>query len=108
MAESFVERRQGPRVPVSDGVKSDRTVAISVRVLDLSLNGLLVVSSQPLEVGQYARISTRLGDHGIEADVIVRRVSAEEGSYRVGARFVSLDEATRETMRQFFAGGQGR
>ncbi len=109
MLESFVERRQGPRVNVtSEGVTSERAVAFSVRVLDLGLNGVLVATSQPLEVGQYARLSTRLGDHGIEADVVIRRVSAEDGErggYRVGARFVSLDEATRRTMQQFLAGG---
>jgi c-di-GMP-binding flagellar brake protein YcgR len=105
MVESFLDRRREPRRAVSGGVQSDRAVAISVRLLDIGLGGVLVASSLPLDVGQWARLSARFGDRAIDADVEVRRVSAvrdDKGGYKIGARFVSLDEATRQAMQQFF------
>jgi c-di-GMP-binding flagellar brake protein YcgR len=106
MVESFVERRREPRRTVSGAVQSDRAVAMSFRLLDIGLSGVLVSSSLPLEVGQCARLSTRLGERAIDADIEVRRVSAvrdDNGGYKIGARFVSLDEATRRAMQQFLA-----
>ncbi len=112
MREAFLERRRGPRVTLShDGVRSERALAMSVRLLDIGMNGVLLASSHPFEVGQHARMSTRLGNCTIDADVVVRRVSHVGGDqgYRIGARFVSLDEATRLAMQQFVAaGGDGR
>jgi len=107
MVESFLERRHGLRVRVDGGIRSDRAFAVSVRVLDIGATGVLLASSQSFEVGQHARMSARLGDRQIEAEVVVRRVDAaggDKGGYKIGARFVSLDEATRHTLQQFLAG----
>ena len=107
MADAYLERRQGPRVNVP-GVQSDRGLSVSVRVLDIGLSGVSVASSQSFDVGQHARMSTRLGDCPIEVDVVVRRVCAiggDKGGYKVSARFVSLDEATRQVMQRFLTGG---
>ena len=106
MVESFLERRRAPRRAAGGAVRSDRAVALSVRLLDIGLSGVLVGSSLPLEVGQCARLSARLGERSIDADIEVRRVSAARDNgvaYKVGARFVSLDEATRLAMQQFLA-----
>jgi hypothetical protein len=105
MAESFAERRRTARVTVR-GVQSERTVSISVRLIDISLSGVLMLSPRPVEVGQYAHLSARLGKHPLEADIQVRRVSAVQeagGGYKIGARLVSLDEETRGTIRQLLA-----
>jgi hypothetical protein len=105
VVESFAERRRAARVTVR-GVRSERTVAISVRLVDISLNGVLMLSPRPVETGQYAHLSARLGKHPLEADIQVRRVSAVQeagGGYKIGARLVSLDEVTRGTMRQLLA-----
>lgn len=105
MAESFVERRQMPRMRLSGGACVDRTVVMSVRLLDIGRRGLLLLSSQPLEVGQYGHLSARLGDVAIDADIEIRRVSPQRdgNGYRVGAQFVSLDPATQRAMEQFLA-----
>jgi hypothetical protein len=106
MAESYLERRREPRRAASGMVHSDRTVATSVRVLDIGLSGVLVASSLPFQIGQIAHLSTRFGERPIDADVEVRRVVPPNGDrigYRVGARFVSLDEATRQSMQKFLA-----
>ncbi len=109
--EAFLERRRGPRVNLAGEVRTERPVAISVRVLDIGISGVLLASSQPMEVGQHARISTRMGNRTIDADVVVSRVSPagdDKGGYKIGARFVALDEETRQTLEQFFAGGDNR
>ena len=105
-AEFFVERRLAPRRKVTGGVRSDRAVAVSVRVLDIGPSGILVMSSMAFEVGQCARLTTRFGDRAIDADVEVRRVLAPRdgsGTYRIGARFISLSEEARRAMKQFLA-----
>jgi hypothetical protein len=104
LAESFLDRRRQPRRAASGLVQSGRAVAVSVRILDIGLSGVLVASSQAFEVGQCARLTARLGDRAIDTDVEVRRVSApgdDRNGYRIGARFVSPDETTRQAMQQF-------
>jgi hypothetical protein len=106
MVESFLDRRRQPRRAASGSVQSGRAVAVSVRILDNALSGVLVASSQAFEVGQYARLTARLGERSIDTDVEVRRVSAsrdDRDGYRIGARFVSPDEATRQAMQRFLA-----
>ncbi len=108
MAEGFVDRRREPRVTVSADVRSERPLAVSVRLIDIGLSGVLMASSLPFQVGQFARLSARLGDRAIDTDIEIRRVSPrrdEKGGYAIGARFVSLDEATRRVMQQFLAAG---
>jgi c-di-GMP-binding flagellar brake protein YcgR len=93
---------------VSGDVRSERPVAVSVRLIDIGLSGVLMASSLPFQVGQFARLSARLGERAIETDVEIRRVSSrrdEKGGYAIGARFVSLDEGTRRVLQQFLAAG---
>ena len=108
MAEAYLERRNGPRLPVPSDVRTDRPLAVSVRIVDIGLPGVLLASSQPMQVGQHARIKIRAGADTIEADLAVRRVSpmrGDKGGYAIGARFVSLDDATRENIKRFLSIG---
>ena len=103
MTEPFVERRQAPRVRVSGRARLQWTSIMSVGLLDISCRGLLLESSQPLEVGQYGHLSAKLGnDVVIDGDIEIRRVSTlpDGQGYRIGTRFVSLDATTRRTMQQ--------
>jgi hypothetical protein len=108
MTEAFVERRRTPRVAVSGRARLAGPLTLSVRVVDVGLSGVLLSASQPLAVGQYARLCTRLGEIAVEADIEVRRVGTrrddkDKNGYNLGARFVSLDEATRRAMQQFLS-----
>ena len=109
MTESFAERRRVPRVPVR-GVESERNVSMGVRVVNISLGGVLVLVSRRLEQGQYAHLSTRFGKHPLEVDIEVRHVTPPPrdggGDYQIGARFVALDDAARGALRQFLADGR--
>ncbi len=104
MAEAFVERRRSPRIVVTGNARLDRPTALSVRLIDISLGGVLMSSSQPFAKGQYGRLSARLGDVPIDVDIEVRRTSRErdgKDQHKVGARFVGLDNGTREAMHRF-------
>jgi hypothetical protein len=106
VVEAFIERRSAPRVALSGGARLDRPLAMSVRVVDIGLDGVLFSSSQRMDVGQCARLTARLGEVGVEADIEVRRVGAArdgKGEYNFGARFVALDEATKQVLLQFLS-----
>ncbi len=106
MVEAFIERRRLPRVAVTGGARLDRPVALSVRLLDIGLSGVLIASSHPLGVGQAARLKVRFGDMNVDADLEIARLAPgrdDKGAYKAGARFVSRDEETRSAIRQFLA-----
>jgi c-di-GMP-binding flagellar brake protein YcgR len=77
-----------------------------VQLMDISLAGVLLTSPTALQPGETGRLSTRLGGRPIEVDVEVRRVARLDDSghgFRIGARFVSIDDTTRQTMQQFLS-----
>ena len=104
MPESFQERRRSPRATVAGGHALQMPLSTTVQLVDISLGGVLMHSPHPFEEGQYARLSTRLGAVPVDVDIEVRRTSRERddsGAFRIGARFVGLDEATRQAMSTF-------
>ncbi len=105
MTEPFVERRQAPRIAVSGGAWLDRPLVVSVRLLDIGRRGVLLLSPQPVDAGDFGHLTARVGDIAIDGDIEVRRVSPQPGGHgsRVGARFVSLDPTTRSAVEQFLA-----
>ena len=106
MTDAFIERRKCPRYAVLGRARLDRTTALSVRVLDIGLGGVLVASSHLMDVGQFGRLSMRLGDVIVDTDIEIRRVGAQrddKGAYKLGARFVGLDAATRAAMQLFLS-----
>ncbi len=104
MTEAFVERRRSGRTAVNGRARVDRAIAPTVRLLDISLGGVLMSSAHPLQKGQYAHLTTRLGEVPVDADIEVRRTTRDgNGAFRVGARFLALDQATRQAMQAFFA-----
>ncbi|MBP7572209.1 MAG: PilZ domain-containing protein [Acidobacteria bacterium] len=107
MADAFLERRHTPRVPVTDDRDLAFPQALTVRVVDISNSGVLLVSPQKLAVGQRARLQANLGREALSVEVEVRRVvdglqeGFGRGRYRVGAVFVQPDEVARRSVQQF-------
>jgi c-di-GMP-binding flagellar brake protein YcgR len=103
----FEERRRTPRAPILqvDGPDVSLATSTTVQLLDISQSGVLVSSSQRLEVGQRAQLRTRVGAEPLTVQVQVRRVSnggrAGHGSYRLGAEFVALDEENQRKIERF-------
>ncbi len=107
MADAFLERRRTPRVPVAGDRHLAFPQALTVRVVDISNSGVLLVVPQKLAVGQRARLKASLGREALSVEVEVRRVvdgfleGSGRGRYRVGAVFVQPDEAARRSVQQF-------
>ena len=100
------ERRNLQRMTVEIGELAVLPVHMSVRVLDISLSGVLLQSAHPVERG--ARGSLRLNLDGVPfvADVEVQRISpapdpASADAYRIGARFVSTNREHQQAIGRF-------
>lgn len=76
-------------------------VPISVRILDISLSGALVESSQPAKEGRRGRLTVDLGGVPILAGVEIRRVSRSRAGYHVGVMFVALSDEQRQVISRF-------
>ncbi|MFN7917549.1 MAG: PilZ domain-containing protein [Vicinamibacterales bacterium] len=101
--QSAVERRRAPRVTVPDGVVAGIATANSVRVVDISLGGVLLASSKSATVGARGRLSFTIGGNPLAAEVEIRRVSAspDASGFRIGARFVDITPTQREAIERF-------
>jgi hypothetical protein len=110
MDSGFVERRRSPRVPMGSGATVVRPVSIAVRLLDLSSDGVLLSSPDPIAPGALPRIVARLGNRPLEAELDVRHVSSEwdprVGGYRVGGRFVSPGPQARQAIDGLLTGSE--
>jgi hypothetical protein len=100
------ERRKVERIPVETGELAVLPFPMTVRILDISLSGVLLQSAHP--VGPGARGSLRLNLDGVPftADVEVQRLSPapDEKSterYRIGARFVGTTREHQQIIERF-------
>jgi c-di-GMP-binding flagellar brake protein YcgR len=93
-----------------DDQKVGLPMALTVRLVDISAGGVLLSSTQKLNIGQRARLRTTLGADPFNAEIEVRRVADGSlegngrGRYRVGAVFASLDEAATRSVDHFLSG----
>lgn len=107
MSMSASDRRRRPRIALR-APEPEVTLPLSatVQVIDISESGVLLASSQPLEVGRRAQLRTRLGAEPVTMIVEVRRVVSGPsgrgtGTYRLGTEFVGLDEDVRRKLAKF-------
>ncbi len=96
------ERRRSSRRTI-EGVASV-PAALNVRVLDISVAGVLLHSSQPVGPGSRARLRLDLDGSPFSADVQVQRVVPAPDSrpgFRLGAAFVDLPPESRHLIERF-------
>jgi len=96
------ERRRSPR-RVVEGELATVPAVFNVRVLDVSVAGVLLQSSHPVEPGARGRLRLNLDGSPFRADVQVQRVVAGDAAagYRLGATFVALSPDLRQQIEQF-------
>lgn len=101
--DPVVERRRAPRRAVVDGSMAGITAASSVRVVDISLSGVLLASTRPATVGARGRLSLTIGGNPLAAEVEIRRVVAapDRAGFNIGARFVDITQAQRDAIERF-------
>ena len=110
MPEAYLDRRREPRVPMTDGRTIGLPMALTVRLVDISAGGVLLSSSQRMNIGQRARLRTTLGTDPFNVEIEVKRVAEGglegngRGRYRVGAVFTALDDAASRSVTHFLSG----
>ncbi len=106
MTQGHNDRRRAPRVAIDREVPElTLPVSATVQLLDISESGVLLASSQPLDIGRRAQLRTRIGAEPITVLVEVKRVLPSQrhgpAAYRLGAEFVNLDEDSRRKIEGF-------
>lgn len=100
MSNAERDRRLTPRV--ADGIIRIEYVAPSPKVRDLSVSGLYLVDTRPLQRGQPVELKLTLGSgEPILVRGMVRRVDAGEG---MAIEFIQVDAAGRRRIKEFIAG----
>jgi len=100
---SGVERRRSFRHVVPQDAVAGITSANSVRVVDISLGGVLLASARPATVGARGRLSLIIGGNPLAAEVEIRRVveTSDHNGFRIGAKFVDITQAQRDAIERF-------
>jgi hypothetical protein len=79
-----------------------RPVSVSVRLLDLSSDGLMLACPDPTRIGATPRVIAGFAGRRLEVEFDVRHVSSQwneaAGGYLVGGSFPSLDPRARRTL----------
>jgi hypothetical protein len=97
----MIERRQAARFE-ADGELAILPTPLNVRVLDISMGGVMLGLSRSVDLGARGRLRINLGGSTFAADVQVQRVTAGTGdAFHVGAMFVNLDDASRQMIERF-------
>jgi hypothetical protein len=98
------ERRQHPRRTVQDEPAA-LPVSVQVRVLDISVIGVLLQASQSVRLGASGRLNLNLDGQPFRADVLVRRVVGSDpgAGFQLGATFLELGTENRQLIERYMA-----
>jgi hypothetical protein len=78
----------------------------SVRVLEVSVAGVLLHASTPLAVGAKAQLQLSVAGSPLTAEIHVKRVSpvgAGEAGYHIGAEFLAITPEQRQLVERFIS-----
>ena len=99
------ERRQFPRHDTT-GQFATVPASVNVRLLDISVAGVLLHSAEAVSAGTKGNLRLHLDGSAFRAEVQVERVAAEPAGvagYRLGATFVGLSPDLRHLIERFMA-----
>ena len=100
------DRRRVPRAAIADTELSVLAFPIPVRLLDISLGGVLLESAHPVDLGQRGTLRFNFSGVPFSADVKVERLDrsrTDAGSerYAIGAVFVALSRDDQRVIERF-------
>jgi len=99
------ERRRARRHDMTYAEFAGVPFSLTVQVMDISLAGVLLQSSQPVKVGVRGALRLTLGGQSLTTDVAVTRVSplatGSDERYRIGAMFVAISPEHRQLIERF-------
>jgi hypothetical protein len=99
------ERRRFPRYDTA-GQLATVPASVNVRVLDISVAGVLLHSAEAVPAGTQGNLRLHLDGSAFRADVQVQRVAPDSSSasgYRLGATFIGLSPDLRLLIERFMA-----
>ena len=96
------ERRRAVRHVVTGVAEAGIMATNSVRVVDISVGGVLLASTRPALVGSRGRLSLTIGGNPLAAEVEIRRVveSPDHTGFSIGAMFIGITPGQRETIER--------
>ena len=107
MEHEFRERRRSPRVSADNRTIAALQVAVPVRLLDLSSDGLLLACEAAMRVGSTVRFTSSLAGRRLEVELCVRHASSRRGEgvggCVVGGSFPSFDPTARQIITALLA-----
>ena len=99
------DRRRVPRAVIADTELSVLAFPIPVRLLDISLGGVLLESSHPVELGTRGTLRYNFGGVPFSADVKVERLDSQRTGaaerFTIGASFVALSRQDQRVIERF-------
>ena len=106
MRETAPDRRRTPRSVIADTELSVMAFPIPVRLLDISLSGVLLGASHPVELGSIGTLRFNFGGVPFSADVQVERLTplapaAGASRFSIGATFVALSRQDQRVIERF-------
>jgi len=101
----FTDRRRVVRTAVTDTTLSLMAFPIPVRLLDISLAGVLMETAQRVSSGTQGTVRFNFGGVPFSAEVRVERVEPHHRGpsdrFKVGASFVSLSREYQRVIERF-------
>jgi len=106
MSDLASDRRRVPRAAIADTELSVLAFPIPVRLLDISLGGVLLESAHAVDLGQRGTLRFNFGGVPFSADVKVERIDrsrTDAGAERfaIGAAFVALSRNDQRVIERF-------
>ncbi len=99
------DRRRVPRAAIADTQLSVLAFPLPVRLLDISLGGVLLESSHAVDLGTRGSLRFNFGGVPFSADVKVERVDGRRQGladrFTIGASFVALSRQDQRVIERF-------
>jgi hypothetical protein len=99
------DRRRVPRAAIADTELSVLAFPIPVRLLDISLGGVLLESSHAVDLGTRGTLRFNFGGVPFSADVKVERLERQRNGvgerFTIGASFVALSRQDQRVIERF-------
>jgi hypothetical protein len=106
MTDAVANRRRLTRAVIADTELSVLAFPMAVRLLDISLSGVLLESTHPVDLGTRGTLRFNFGGVPFSADVMVERLTSTPATtgaerYAIGATFVGLSVQDQRVIERF-------
>jgi hypothetical protein len=100
------DRRRAARNLITDTELSVLAFPVAVRLVDISLSGVLLESTHPVELGTRGTLRFNFGGAPFSADVEVQRLTdlaplPARPRFAIGAAFVALSQQDQRVIERF-------